>query len=218
MMQKRRELEVKKAENPAAAKSVACKHHPFRSEIITKDDMFVITNHFIVDMPAGIVLYEYHVENFPPKASRAKKKVMILDMLEVDQDLYNLRANLVTGCKKEIITSKTVFKNRAEPTVGDRNGVTVDPFEAGNRGIHNHHTLAVTFVKKHSLDGLKDFINGVDERYEDTSAKEALNIFFAKSITENVAVTTQRDASGALASDVFQVGDNRIFTVQVSKV
>lgn len=189
------------------------KHYTLRPPIVPDQRTSVITNHFKVEIPAGKVLYEYHVEGIPSSATRAKRKMFILDMIEIDRDLFNARGELATDCKKKIITCKPLFNVDSEPTSGQIvRQVIVNDFESGNRGEPKQRSLEVVFAKKHSLDGLKGFVGGFDEPYEDVGAKEALNIVIAKGITDDGVSSSQQVASGTPSrGNVFQVGDNRFY-------
>lgn len=140
--------------------------------------------------------------------------MFILDMIEIDRDLLNARANLATDCKKKIITCKPLFNVDSEPTSGQVvRQVIVNDFEPGNRGEPKQRiTLEVVFIKKHSLDGLNSLVEGLDERYEDVGTKEALNIVVAKGMLDDGGSYTQEVAAGTPSrNDVFQADDNRVY-------
>jgi hypothetical protein len=154
-----------------------------------------------VTIPPGKTLYEYHVRNFPAKASRNKRRVMILDMIEIDSDLFNVRDTIATDYREKIISCTPLFTVTSAPLGQSVHTVRVNNFEPGSRSDQPAVVeLEILYVAKHELDGLRNFVEGRNEAYKDTGAKEAMNIIIAKSASYP---TSNRNT--------FQVGDNRFF-------
>lgn len=176
--------------------------HTIRPHLATNPDtkLLILTNHFKVTIPGGKALYEYHVQHIPAKASRAKRRMLILDMIEIDADLFKVRDLIATDYREKIISLAPLFDKTA-PQPGECVGqVDVNFFEPGSRAAPAQVKLNVVYIAKHGLDGLRDYVEGKNESYTDTGAKEALNIVIAKSVTDPISNV-----------DTFQVGDNRFF-------
>jgi eukaryotic translation initiation factor 2C len=177
-------------------------HHTIRPGLAgPRDQTLILTNHFKVTIPPGKTLYEYHVRNFPAKASRNKRRVMILDMIEIDSDLFKVRDTIATDYREKIISCTPLFTVTSAPLGQSVHTVRVNNFEPGSRSDQPAVIeLEILYVAKHYLDGLRDFVEGRNETYKDTGAKEAVNIIIAKSASDP---TNNKDT--------FQVGDNRFF-------
>ncbi|KAK4500633.1 hypothetical protein PRZ48_008822 [Zasmidium cellare] len=164
---------------------------PLRPKLATlNDDVKVLTNHFTVNIPAGTKLYEYHVNNIPPQATRAKKRTMILDMIEHDPLLWQERDHIATDCQKKIVSDK--------PLYNDVHLVTVNDYVPGTRDAPKAHKLELHYVACHEMDHLRAYVNGANVNYSDRGASDALNIALSKAVTDN-------------NNDTFQVGSNRFY-------
>lgn len=165
----------------------------------THKDLKIITNHFKVDLPERTVLYEYLIKGLPAKATGAKCKMMILDMIEIDPELYNARSQIATDYKTKLITLAPLQDTIQTPGVILRT-IDVNDFTAGSRETPGVKSLELSFHASHDLDGLKAYTKGENEHYEDHGAKEALNIVIAKAVSD------------ANNDDVtFQLGNNRFY-------
>ncbi|KXT11520.1 hypothetical protein AC579_8519 [Pseudocercospora musae] len=174
---------------PAATSEHA--NFPLRSELATPNDQhMVLTNHFSIDIPQGVSLYEYHVNGIPAKATRAKKRTMILDMIEHDDLLWKKRDTIATDCQKKIIS--------VGPLYSDVQIIHVNNYSPGTRGQAKKHPLELTFVACHDLDDLRDFVEGRKNYFEDLAAVDALNIALSKAVTDN-------------NDRAFQVGNTRFY-------
>lgn len=150
---------------------------PLRTQLATTTNQAsVLTNHFTVDIPAGKVLHEYHVLNMPPKATRAKKRTLILDMIVHDKHLFALRDNIATDCQKKIISDRPLYKGSQ--------AVGVYNYMPGSRAHPQSHELELTFVACHELDSLKSSVQGRDVNYTDRGTADALNIVLSKAVTD----------------------------------
>ncbi|KAM0720086.1 hypothetical protein Q7P37_004222 [Cladosporium fusiforme] len=175
--------------------------HLLRPAPIVKTDpkLTVITNHFKVTVPKGLRLYEYTIGNIPDTSTRAKRKVMILDMIEVDQGLYNIRDRIATDYKSKIITNKPLFGRVVAPGT-EVHSVTINNFTAGIRTTPDTIRLKISLNAEYNLDGLNGYVAGDNEFYQERGAKEALNIIIAKAVTDPEN-----------NEDTFQVGNNRFY-------
>lgn len=186
-----------------ADSSASHDHHTIRPELVSdpKTEVKIITNHFKVAIPADQVLYEYRVEGIPEKASRSKRKMIILDTIEINPDLYAVRDTIATDYKHKIISSAPLF-GMDEPTPKLHVApININYFEPDNRDNSPRQIeLGIFFSAKYEFDGLRGFVEGRDELYRDIDAKEALNIVIAKAVVDPVN-----------NGDTFQAGDNRFF-------
>lgn len=161
--------------------------------------MKIITDHFKVDLPAETVLYEYLIKGLPAKATRAKCKMMILDMIEIDPELYNAGHQNATDYKTKLITLAPL-KDTIETQGVILRHINVNDFTAECRETPGVKSLELSFHASHDLDGLKAYTEGENEHYEDRGAKEALNIVIAQAVAD------------ANNDDVtFQLGNNRFY-------
>lgn len=175
-------------------------YHELRPGIVgVQQDLQILTNHFKVNLPQGIVLYEYSISGFPARASRAKCKMMVLDMIEIDPELYAARDRIATDYKKKLITL-VPLQNTVQNAGVVSHSIEVNDFTAGSREMPERKNLELTFQAAHRLDGLNNYVNGDDEHYQDRGAKEALNIVIAKAVADS----TSDEKS-------FQIGNNRFY-------
>lgn len=183
--------------------SASHEHHTLRPALVSDpgNGVKIITNHFKVAIPAGQVLYEYHVEGIPEKASRSKRKMIILDMIEISPVLHAARDQIATDYKHKIISSAPLFSPNEPPPGAHVTQINVNYFEPGNRDkAPGQIELGIFFSAKYELDGLKGFVEGRDELYRDRGAKEALNVVIAKAVADPVN-----------SGNTFQAGDNQFF-------
>jgi eukaryotic translation initiation factor 2C len=201
-MQNRANLESQRKQTLLGDASATHDHHVVRPGLAEhRDQTLILTNHFKVTIPQGKTLYEYRVQNFPAKASRNKRRMMILDMIEIDNELFRVRDTIATDYREKIISCTPLFTVTSAPLGQSVHTVKVNNFEPGSRSDQPAMVeLEILYVAKHELDGLRDFVEGRNEAYKDTGAKEAMNITIAKSVSDP---TNNKDT--------FQVGDNRFF-------
>lgn len=159
----------------------------------------VLSNHFIVNIGSGKRLYEYHIVDIPEKASRPKCRMLILDLMETNQKLWDNKDFLATDCKRKIISSKPLDGNSDTVPGTDIDTSRIDNYTPGTKDASKPIDLTIRLVNVHDLDGLRDFVSGRNEFYTDRGAADALNIVLAKAI------------SSGHQQDVFQVGNNRFY-------
>lgn len=164
----------------------------------------ILTNHFEISIPSGKVLYEYRVVGLPDSATRQKKRVLILDMLEMDASLYSHRTELATDYKTKIISCVPLFGRGNAPLGAKNPSITLNSYTAGNRtAAPTQVTLHLTLAAKHSLDGLLKYVSGKDVKFQESGVVEAMNIIIAKAVAD--------PADPKLTQDTFQGNNNRFY-------
>jgi hypothetical protein len=161
----------------------------------------ILSNHFKISIPKGKHLYEYRIHGLTENTTRQKKRVLILDMLEMDPDLWKSRTLLATDYKTKIISCVPLIK---DSSVGSESpSITVNSYVAGNRdAAPTQVKLWLETVAKHSLDGFLKYVNGEDPQFNNAAVAEAKNIIIAKAVAD--------PADPGLAQDTFQ-GKNNCF-------
>ena len=179
-------------------------YFPLRSKFAVDDSHAVLTNHFVLNIPKTAMLYEYRVIGMPDSCTRSKRRVLILDMLELDRSLADNRSILATDYFDKIIS---IGKLHPEGKVeGDQFLEVIVP--NFNPGIRDDNTetrnLSLRFSTTHSLKRLHDYVRREDESYMDRGATEALNIIMSKALSEN---KSQKNGK----TDIFLAGKNRFY-------
>lgn len=174
-----------KSEVEAKAMKKPTELYPLRQDFTTLPGHQVLTNFIQVTLPPKVVLHEYVITGFPSKCTRAKRRMFILDMLEMHKDLYSRSSSIASDHFNKLISSKQLHDD------GDAAGtvvceVRVPNFQSGVRADRiDTLVLKLQFVTSHSMEGLNDFVNGRDETYTDRGAVDALNIVLSKGISDN---------------------------------
>ncbi|KAK5683587.1 hypothetical protein LTS10_005120 [Elasticomyces elasticus] len=155
----------------------------------------VYTNHFEVQLPKGLVLYEYQVVGTSPDwetATRNKRKVFMRDAIDNLPELKERATVIATDYYDKIIAGRKLLDDD-EPAE-----VLVYNYKPGTRDEPETLTLKVTFICEYSMDMLLDNVHGRNVGYAERGAAEALNMIMSKAVADG-------------ADDVFMAGNNKFF-------
>lgn len=172
--------------------------HTLRPGFSTQGGLLVRSNHFLVEFPQNIALYEYRVSGFPEKPSRPKRRVLISDMIEMNRDLWNARENFATDHHSKIISTVPLCASDTIQQGDEVVRVSIPSYKPGTREKPDFLPMTLTFVKQHLLNGLREYIAGNNESYQDAGAIEAMNIVIAETLADD-------------DKNIFQTGRNRFY-------
>ncbi|KAK3711193.1 hypothetical protein LTR37_009786 [Vermiconidia calcicola] len=189
-------------EQSIAAKS-KLDYHSIRTNIATLEGgPEVVSNHLKVTIPRGTVLYEYRVVGLPSQTRRAKRRMLIRDMIEHNEELvrFDQESAIATDCFDKVI-SRIPLHNEVPDDEAEKDievlDTTVRHYHPGDGKPFVDIRLKLRFKVAHKLDGLREFVEGTNESYMDTGAAEAINIVIARSISTH--------------ADIFQAGKKRFY-------
>ena len=162
----------------------------------------VTTNHFTITLASTKVLHEYAVNGLQSCSTTltAQKKMILLDrMIDECGVLRNHRDDFARDNERKIISVVPLHDDGVLPgTVIATQRVNNYKF-GSNSEPPEPLELQLEYMREIKFSGLKDFVEGKNQQYQEEGAAEALNILLARSIRDGTNST-------------FQVEGNKFFT------
>ncbi|CAK4034175.1 Piwi-domain-containing [Lecanosticta acicola] len=166
----------------------------------------LLTNHFVISVKKGSVLYEYQLvglQDSELKLSKPKKRVLIKRAIEQCAILNSPVAPFAYNNEGKIIALKELVPGYDETSL-PLALLNVKNFDR-ETSSSSEVPLDLRFKRKIEFDGLINYVHGANESYHETGAVQALDILIGHAVDENNKNTTS-------ANQIIRIGDNRFFT------